>query len=166
MSVTTCTTRGKRGSAEKRRVLNRHPMAVNISGHSHGSLRDERAIWQGEFTSINIGCLQNWGGGLPGSAPKRMENFGAVLMEVFANRIVFRRFDVRDRKEYAADTPWIVPWPFDPSTAPYRREPRAASAKAPEFASDAKVDALLSGCAMQPREVLGKREEHVEPVED
>ena len=133
------TTRGKRGSAEKRRVLNRHPMAVNISGHSHGSLRDERAIWQGEFTSVNIGCLQNWGGGLPGSAPKRMENYGAVLMEVFANRIVFRRFDVRDRKEYAADTPWIVPWPFDPSTAPYRRGPRAAAAKAPEFAADAKV---------------------------
>ncbi|MBR2839129.1 MAG: hypothetical protein IKE55_10125, partial [Kiritimatiellae bacterium] len=137
------TTRGKRGSAEKRRVLNRHPMAVNISGHSHGSLRDERAIWQGEFTSVNIGCLQNWGGGLPGSAPKRMENYGAVLMEVFANRIVFRRFDVRDRKEYAADTPWIVPWPFDPSTVPYRHGPRAAAAKAPEFASDAKVGVTM-----------------------
>ena len=137
------TTRGKRGSAEKRRVLNRHPMAVNISGHTHGSLRDERAIWQGEFTSINVGCLQNWGGGLPGSAPKRMQNYGAVLMEVFANRIVFRRFDVRDRKEYAADAPWVVPWPFDPATAPYRPGPRAAAAKAPEFAPDAKVRVAL-----------------------
>ena len=48
------TTRGRHGSEEKRRVLNRHPMAVNISGHSHGSMRDDRAIWQGEFTSINI----------------------------------------------------------------------------------------------------------------
>ena len=93
------TTRSMRGSADKRRVLNRHPMAVNISGHTHGSMRDERAIWQGEFTSVNVGCLQNWGGGLPGSAPTRMQNYGAVLMEVFANRIVLRRFDVRDRKE-------------------------------------------------------------------
>lgn len=133
------TTRSRRGSPEKRRVLNSHPMAVNISGHTHGSLRDERAIWQGEFTSINIGCLQTWGGGLPGSAPKRMQNYGVVLMEVFANRIVLRRFDVRDRKEYAADAPWIVPWPFNPETAPYRREHRAAASKAPEFASGAKI---------------------------
>lgn len=81
-------------------------------------MRDERAIWQGEFTSVNVGCLQNWGGGLPGSAPTRMQNYGAVLMEVFANRIVLRRFDVRDRKEYSADAPWVVPWPFDPATAP------------------------------------------------
>ena len=133
------TTRHKRGSADKRRVLNRHPRTVNISGHSHGSLRDERAIWQGEFTSVNVGCLQNWGGGLPGSAPKRMQNYGAVLMEVFANRIVFRRFDVRDRKEYAADAPWVVPWPFDPATAPYRPGARAAAAKTPEFVPGAKV---------------------------
>ena len=137
------TTRSRRGSLEKRGVLNRHPMAVNISGHSHGSLRDERAIWQGEFTSVNIGCLQNWGGGLPGSAPKRMDNYGVVLMEVFANRIVFRRFDVRDRKEYAADSPWVVPWPFDPATAPYRRKRRAAAARPPEFASDAKISVAL-----------------------
>ena len=137
------TTRSMRGSADKRKVLNRHPMAVNISGHTHGSLRDERAIWQGEFTSINVGCLQNWGGGLPGSAPKRMQNYGAVLMEVFANRIVFRRFDVRDRKEYSADAPWIVPWPFDPATAPYRRGPRAAASKAPEFAPEAKITVTM-----------------------
>ena len=137
------TTRGRHGSADKRRVLNRHPMAVNISGHSHGSMRDDRAIWQGEFTSINVGCLQTWGGGLPGSAPKRMQNYGAVLMEVFANRIVFRRFDVRDRKEYSADAPWVVPWPFDPATAPYRREPRAAASKAPEFAPGAKIGVTM-----------------------
>ena len=137
------TTRSRRGSADKRRVLNRHPMAVNISGHTHGSLRDERAIWQGEFTSVNVGCLQNWGGGLPGSAPKRMDNYGVVLMEVFANRIAFRRFDVRDRKEYSADAPWVVPWPFDPATAPYRHEQRAAAAKAPEFASGAKISVTM-----------------------
>ena len=137
------TTRGRRGSADKRRVLNRHPTAVNISGHTHGSLRDERAIWQGEFTSVNVGCLQNWGGGLPGSAPKRMDNYGVVLMEVFANRIVLRRFDVRDRREYSADAPWVVPWPFDPTTAPYRRERRAAASKAPEFAPGAKIGVAM-----------------------
>ena len=73
-----------------------------------------------------------------------MDNYGVVLMEVFANRIVLRRFDVRDCKEYSADAPWIVPWPFDPATAPYRPGPRAAAAKPPEFAADAKITVSMA----------------------
>ena len=134
------TTRSGRGVVEKRNVLNKYPQAINLSGHSHGSLRDERAIWQGEFTSVSIGCLQNWGGGLPGTAPKRMENYGAVLVEVFADRIVFRRFDVRDRKEYSANAPWTVPWPFDPATAPYRPSVRKPKMPAPNFAKGAAIE--------------------------
>ena len=136
----TRTTRSGSGIKEKRKVLNKYPQAINISGHTHGSLRDERAIWQGEFTSVNIGCLQVWGGGLPGTAPKRMENYGAVLVEVFADRIVFRRFDVRDRKEYSADAPWMVPWPFDPATAPYRPSARRPKMPVPEFAKGAGIE--------------------------
>ena len=134
------TTRGGRGMSEKRNVLNKYPQAINLSGHSHGSLRDERAIWQGEFTSVSMGCLQNWGGGLPGTAPKRMDNYGAVLVEVFADRIAFRRFDVRDRKEYSADAPWIVPWPFDPATAPYRPSVRKPKMPAPAFAKGSQIE--------------------------
>ena len=89
---------------------------------------------------MNIGCLQNWGGGLPGTAPKRMENYGAVLVEVFADRIVFRRFDVRDRKEYSATAPWIVPWPFDPATAPYRPKVRKPKMPVPAFAKGAQIE--------------------------
>ena len=134
------TTRGGRGFSEKRNVLNKYPQVINLSGHSHGSLRDERAIWQGEFTSVSIGCLQNWGGGLPGTAPKRMENYGAVLVEVFTDRIVFRRFDVRDRKEYSAHAPWTVPWPFDPATAPYRPSVRKPKMPVPAFAKNAQIE--------------------------
>ena len=134
------TTRGGRGIPMKREVLNKYPQAINLSGHTHGSLRDERAIWQGEFTSVNIGCLQNWGGGLTGSVPIRRENYGVVLVEVFANRIVFRRFDVRDRKEYSADSPWMVPWPFDPATAPYRPSVRKPKMPVPEFAEGAGIE--------------------------
>ncbi|MBQ3287878.1 MAG: metallophosphoesterase [Kiritimatiellae bacterium] len=133
------TTRTGRGSAEKRMVLNRYPQVINISGHTHGSLRDERAIWQGEFTSVNAGCLQRWGGGLPGSAPREMEEHGVVLVEVFADRIVFRRFDVRDRSEYSAAAPWVVPWPFDSKTAPFRPSVCSAAAPVPAFASDAAI---------------------------
>ena len=133
------TTRTGRGDAEKRKVLDRYPQAINISGHTHGSLRDERAIWQGGFTSVNAGCLQRWGGGLPGSAPREMEEYGVVLVEVFADRIVFRRFDVRDRSEYSAASPWIVPWPFDPATAPFRPEVCSAAAPVPAFAPGAAI---------------------------
>ena len=136
----TGTTRSGRGITKKREVLNKYPQAINISGHTHGSLRDERAIWQGEFTSVNIGCLQNWGGWLAGSIPKRIENYGAVLVEVFADRIVFRRFDVRDRREYSADAPWMVPWPLDPATAPYRPSVRKPKMPVPEFAKGAEIE--------------------------
>ena len=139
------TTRMGRGNAEKRKVLNRYPQVINISGHTHGSLRDERAIWQGEFTSVNAGCLQRWGRGLPGCAPKEMEEHGVVLIEVFADRIVFRRFDVRDRKEYSAAAPWVVPWPFDPATAPFRPSVCRAAAPVPTFADDAAITVTPDG---------------------
>ena len=133
------TTRDGHGDARKREVLNRYPQAVNISGHSHGSLRLESAIWQGEFTSVNAGCLQVWGDGLPGSAPRSMADYGVMIVEVYANRIVFRRFDVRDRSEYAADAPWSVPWPYDPATAPYRPDVRRHADPVPVFAAEAAI---------------------------
>ena len=126
-------------------ILSKHPQVVNIAGHTHGSLADERNIWQGTFTNVNCGCLQNWSpknilcGFETGNQP-RIENYGAVVMEVFGNRIVFRRFDVRDGSECAADDPWRVPLPFDPEFAPYRDEARAAREVAPQFASGAKAE--------------------------
>ena len=129
------TTRDGHGAIAIRRVLNRYPQVVCLSGHTHGSLRSERSIWQGEFTVVSAGCLQNWGLGLPGEGPvERMQNYGALVLDVFANRIVVRRFDVRDRDE---DAPWIVPWPHDPATAPYRPELRRKTLPVPAFAPGA-----------------------------
>ena len=134
------TTRTGRGHKEKRKLFDRFPQIMNISGHVHGSLADERAIWQGSFTSVSAGCLQNWGDGrdgIVGSSVKRINNYGAMIVDVFASRIVFRRFDVRDGEEYHAEAPWMVPWPFDPVTAPYRNAVRRAKAAVPAFAADA-----------------------------
>ena len=131
------TARGTGGDSSLRQVFNRFPQVVVMSGHTHGSLRLERAIWQGEFTSVSAGCLQNWGGGLPGSCVvKRRQNYGALLVEVYADRIAFRRFDVRDRKEYVGDIPWVVPWPHDPASAPFRLEARRKTARVPTFTPD------------------------------
>lgn len=129
------------GSARCRRMLNRFPQVVSLSGHVHGSLACERLIWQGEFTAVNIGCLQTWGGFAAGSTPPRQAkpNFGAIVMDVFADRIEFHRHDVRDHSEVAP--PWIVPLPFNPATAPYVPSRAAARAKRlPAFDANANVE--------------------------
>lgn len=129
------------GSERCRRMLNRFPQVVSLSGHVHGTLACERQIWQGEFTAVNIGCLQTWGGFAAGSTPPHQAkpNFGAIVMDVFADRLVFHRHDVRDGSEIAP--PWIVPLPFNPSTAPYAPARAAARVKRlPAFNANAKVE--------------------------
>ena len=42
-------------------VLAKYPNAVALSGHSHWHLGDERAVWQGAFTSIGCGSLRYTG---------------------------------------------------------------------------------------------------------
>ena len=129
------------GSERCRRMLNRFPQVVSLSGHVHGTLACERQIWQGEFTAVNIGCLQTWGGFASGSTPPRQAkpNFGAIVMDVFADRLVFHRHDVRDGSEIAP--PWIVPLPFDPATAPYVPTRAAARVKSlPAFNENANVE--------------------------
>ena len=121
------------GNRGRRDLFSKYPRVVNITGHAHGSLRSELNIWQGAFTSVNMGCLQVWGGHAVGGAPTSKKNYGAVVMEVYCDRIVFRRFDVRTKEEYGADERWTVPLPFDPKTAPYRRDRTAALEPVPQF---------------------------------
>ncbi len=125
------------GSRARLDLFSKFPRIVNVTGHAHGSLRSELNIWQGAFTSVNMGCLQVWGGHAVGGAPESKKNYGAVVMEVFADRLVFRRFDVRTKEEYGADEPWMVPLPFSPETAPYRRERTTANEPLPQFPAGA-----------------------------
>ncbi|MBP5511432.1 MAG: metallophosphoesterase [Kiritimatiellae bacterium] len=125
------------GSDECRRVLNKFPQVVSISGHVHGSLASERQIWQGEFTAVNAGCLQTWGGFAPGSKPppQAKENFGVLVMDIYADRLVFMRLDVRDGSSFGA--PWVVPLPFVKREAPYRPCVAAKRSRPVAFASSA-----------------------------
>lgn len=127
------------GSEQSRRILDKFPQVVSISGHVHGSLASERQIWQGAFTAVNVGCLNTWGGFAPGSTPppQAKENFGVLVMDVYADRLVFSRYDVRDRSVYGA--PWIVPLPFVADKAPYRPEVAATQGARPAFAAGAAV---------------------------
>ena len=126
------------GKNNKRRVIyGKYPRVVHIYGHVHTPVRDENSIWQGSHTEVGAGCLQNWRGYLIGTAPGNKDCFEFLIMDVYRDKLVFRRFSTEDGKEFKS--PWTVPLPFDPATAPYAPERRAAAVPAPAFAADAKL---------------------------
>ncbi len=128
------------GSAKVRQVLEKHPRVIQFSGHAHSSIRDERNIWQGKFTSISAGCLQRWAGVLTGSPTfgKRYSD-GVLLMEIFPEKLVIRRYEYTTGKEYGADKRWIIPLPFDEKNAPFTPERRYADVPAPAFPAGAEL---------------------------
>lgn len=127
------------GNPMRREILDNYPSVVHISGHVHGSIANELNIWQNAFTAVNAGSLSPWAGELVGSSPAEKKSDAAIIMEVFADKLVFRRFFANTKEEYKAKDPWIVPLPFDRETAPYRMENRLKKSKAPEFRSNAIV---------------------------
>ena len=142
---------------ETGRILARHPNCVAISGHMHYPLTDEHSIWQGPFTAVNASCARGFAFALPGR-----ENGHAVgdynrdppfeihavrqglTMDVFADRIVFRRFDIASELPLGED--WMVPIFADGATVPpppaapkYSFAARAAASRPPQFASGSAV---------------------------
>ena len=131
-------------------ILKTFPNAIALSGHSHTPLNDERTLWRGAFTSVGTGALGfliPFGGrenseidGLkdPGDQllPRLRPADGkhAMICRVEADRVVFERWDIENGLPLADD--WVVP-------IPARAEAygdRAARAKAPVFAGDAKIE--------------------------
>lgn len=143
------------------RVLSRFPNAVAFSGHSHNSLLDDRAIWQGAFTSVATATASHVGiSSLKSGVAVGYENYGsyatnqrdrvktmpmigrgygrqAQLVRVYADRIVFSRYDLFDMKPLAED--WVMPLSAEKGK-PYAFDLRRKVAKAPVFPDGAKVD--------------------------
>ena len=106
------------GDTRRLEVMKKFPSAIHISGHIHGSVFDESNIWQGEFTAVNAGCLATWGGDFAAAPPKSKRAYELLIMEVYPDKLLFRRISVTNGKEYAPENPWCVPQPFVPETAP------------------------------------------------
>ncbi|MBQ6248354.1 MAG: metallophosphoesterase [Kiritimatiellae bacterium] len=144
------------------RILARHPNCVAISGHMHYPLTDEHSIWQGAFTAVNASCARGFAFALPGrenghavgdynrDPPFEMDKFDihavrqGLTMDVFADRIVFRRFDIASDLPLGED--WVVPVFADGATVPpspaapkYSFAARAAVSRPPQFASGSAV---------------------------
>ena len=83
------------GDSRRRKVLNKYPQVVALTGHIHGSIRDPRQVWHGEYTCVNAGCLQSWQGDYFGVSPKSKSEYGVFVIDVYPSKLVFRRYDVR-----------------------------------------------------------------------
>ena len=144
---------------ESVKALSRHPNAISFSGHSHTSLVDERAVWQGAFTAFGTATLRDVGpdGLRPGVAagyenyrtPKtakgedalkvmaainRFDSKQGQLVRVYGDRIVVSRRDFVNDAALTDDL--VMPLPAA-EKKPFAFEPRRAAAKPPRFASGA-----------------------------
>jgi predicted phosphodiesterase len=143
-------------------ALKPFPNAIAISGHSHYSITDERSIWQGEFTSVNAGCMRFTEPPRDSRKPAGYENSRSagreseydpgklmplawpdwtgrqgMVMDVYDGAVVFRRRDFYNDLSLGDD--WVVP--TGPGAAkPFEFKTRAASSRAPGFAKSAKLE--------------------------
>lgn len=135
---------------ESRAALDAYPNAIALCGHGHVEAQDEKSIWQGGFTAIEVPSLryviiragrENSRGAddVPSKQNPAINTGGGkqgMLMDVYADRIVVAKRDFIHDCEVAA--PWVVPLPF-PSGRPYDHAKRAAEEIAPQFPEGAKV---------------------------
>ena len=145
------------------KILSAHPNAIAFSGHSHISLTDDRAIWQGAFTSVGCATLRNVALSMPGvlfppggfenwltrtknaaeddakkamALPDRMNCRQGQFVRVYGDRVVF------SRREFLTGAPLgddlVMPLPAAESK-PFAFKPRSEKALAPEFPAGAKL---------------------------
>lgn len=131
------------GEKRRRTILDKYPQVVHLSGHVHGTLTNELNIWQENFTAVNLGSLATWNGALIGNSPRSNSSDTVMIMEIYPEKLIFKRFFALSKKEYKSNERWIVPIPFNKSLAPYNFNYRKAKAVAPEFSSNAKLNAKI-----------------------
>lgn len=127
-------------------VLEKYPNVIALSGHSHTPVADERAIWQGTFTSIGCGSLY-YPGSINGREQARDEKKvgrDGLLFSVYEDRVVVERRDFLNDAEI--EPKWVFPAPtFGGGEArPYTPAVRRQTEPIPEFAKDAAVGVAFS----------------------
>lgn len=98
--VSTCYGSGEWGDKTLNRILEKYPNVINLSGHTHYSLLDERAIWQGAYTVINTQSLSyteleegKVNGTIPPNANATPMGY---IMEFKTDQILLRRMNFAD----------------------------------------------------------------------
>ncbi len=107
-----------------RRVLDKYPQVVNLTGHIHTAITWAANIWQGDFTAINLGAHAQYSNPIGGEA---------TVLDVFDDRIDVRRYEAISGREIGADDRWSIPLPLDPKHGPYNFERRRKELPPPCF---------------------------------
>lgn len=107
------------GDDSLRPLLNKYPQVISLAGHTHNRLMDERAIWQGEFTAVNLGTLAYCGNGGIANPTDRPKSHDASIWEVYSDKVVIRRFNVRTGMELFPERRWTIQLPYDQNNAQY-----------------------------------------------
>lgn len=99
-------------NAAGRELLVKHPNAIGLCGHSHSNLFDEKNLWRGEFTAVEVPALKELA--YPKALGfKRGDNdetsAQCLIMKVWPRRVVFERYDALYGRRIADD--WVVDMP-------------------------------------------------------
>ena len=131
------------GSAGLRRIFDKFPQVISLSGHTHVPLADERAVWQGGFTAVETstlayGCFteESCFNTVNGILPFAREVTEALYMELFPDRAELHRYNTTENREVGPV--WIIDTPYDAATARYTPD-RGGRAQAPGFPPEAEV---------------------------
>lgn len=114
---------GNWGSHKIYNVLKNYPQVIHFCGHTHYSLRDARALWQGAFTSIDDGTNDyteiqpdiDYEGIHPYGVNDVQE--GLVVTVEDENNVNVRRFDSRRGEEILPQ--WNFSAPYNGTNMPY-----------------------------------------------
>lgn len=147
-------------SGEIRSSLAAFPGCIALTGHGHITCTDERSIWQGEFTALEVpslrysvtlaGCENSsfLGAGTPNEKERRMalampeiamrDARQGLLMDVYDSRVVVGRLDFAysDGGRVAAD--WVIPLSAA-GGRPYAYAVREENERPPQFAGGSAV---------------------------
>lgn len=84
------------GSSMKE-FLSKHKNIIVLSGHVRSNPRDERSLWQGDFSAVAAGGLCDYRESYVGNADNIATNDVVFLMFVFKDSITFTRYDLRQK---------------------------------------------------------------------
>ena len=142
-------------------ALSEFPNAVAISGHSHYPLTDDRAVWQGAFTSLQMSSLRYSAAFCEDLGPATMEDAKSSGPNASAldARKLLPRYMTTDgrhgsvltvyddcisvtRRDFLSDEPlgedWVLPFP-PKDDKPYDYARQAQREAAPEFGAAARL---------------------------
>lgn len=132
-------------------ALKDFPNAVCLSGHSHTTLTDEKAVWQDSFTSIGCSslCYATHGRFRSYARPPEDHPWGITTKDMGGDCHHGMMIDVHDgfltvrRREFKYNRPlgedWIVPVPATPENAITFKK-RAAAKHPPAYKTAPKVE--------------------------